>query len=57
MSTNPDIILRFSDNDIAGIASIQDFYAATGLEDFISDECNEDNQNLGGTYFEPNRRI
>lgn len=37
MSTNPDIILRFSDNDIAGIASIQDLYAATGLEDFISD--------------------
>lgn len=37
MSTNPDIILRFSDNDIAGIASIQDFYAATGLDDFISD--------------------
>ena len=29
MSTNPDIVLRFSDDDIENIASVQDFYAAT----------------------------
>lgn len=37
MSTNPDIVLRFSDDDIENIASVQDFYTATGLDDFISD--------------------
>ena len=28
MSTNPDIVLRFSDDDIENIASVQDFYTA-----------------------------